>query len=756
MAIAANHFSRFRLEVSGAVQGVGFRPFVFRLAESLRLAGQVQNTEHGATIEIEGPPEALIEFSRCLRDAPPPIRVQRLEQRGMFPLGEKRFVIADSRRQAKGGALPPVPVDATMCEGCGQDLFDPANRRYRYPFTACAECGPRFSVMDGVPYDRERTSLRNFPLCSTCRGEYANPRDRRFHAQAICCPDCGPQVEAWTREGQLLARKDAALGLAAQAVRDGKILALKGLGGFHLVVDARNAEAVAELRRRKSREAKPFAVMMPEGDLGGTVSEEERRLLRSSEGPIVLLRWTQGSLIAPNVAPGNPCLGVFLPTTPLHALLISDLKFPVVATSGNRTDEPLCIDEHEAVKRLAGIADLFLVHDRPIVRPVEDSVARVIDGTPVVLRRARGYAPAPLRFSGPGPTVLALGGHMKNTVALAQGESVVVGPHGGDLDAPTAVDAFYRVAEDLPRLLGARPDILAVDCHPDYASTRYAQTRLEPVRYVQHHHAHFAACLAEHGMEGPALGAVWDGSGWGPDGTVWGGEFLRGGRKSVQRFAYFRPFPLPGGDAAARDPRRSALGLLYELKGVKAFNEDTVQSWFSGKERDLLARSLKRNGGIVKTSSVGRLFDGVSALLGVSTRIAYEGQAAMALEFAAEEDERPYPFVLQGDPFRVDWRPFLEALLEDFRKGLSVGGLSGRFHRTMGEIVAAVAARAGEKRVVLSGGCFQNRRLLTSTVRRLSSGGFHVLTHQRVPTNDGGLALGQAAVVRAGGGLSRI
>lgn len=756
MASASKLYSRFHLEVSGAVQGVGFRPFVFRLAETLRLAGQVQNTQRGAAVEIEGPPDVLNEFTRCLREAPPPIRVQRILQRAMSPLGENRFVIAGSRQQAMAGTMPSVPVDTTMCGGCGHDLFDPTNRRYRYPFTACAECGPRFSVMEGVPYDRERTTLRGFPLCSVCQAEYANPHDRRFHAQAMCCPDCGPQVELWTAHGRTIALKDAAMRLAAEAVQDGKILALKGVGGFHLVADARNTEVVAELRRRKNREEKPFAVMAAESAIWGSVSEEERQLLHSPEGPIVLLRHSPGSMIAPNVAPGNPSLGVFLPTTPLHALLLSDLKFPVVATSGNRTDEPICIDEYEAVKRLAGIADFFLVHDRPIVRPVEDSVARVIEGETILLRRARGYAPATLNFREGGLTVLALGGHMKNSVALAQNESVVVGSHGGDLDTPTAVDAFYRGTEDLPRFHGARPDVLAVDCHPDYASTRYAQTRPEPVRYVQHHHAHFSACLAEHELDGPALGIVWDGAGWGPDGTVWGGEFLRGGRKSVQRFSYFRPFPLPGGDVAARDPRRSALGILYELKGSKAFDEAIVKSWFSGKERDLLARSLERKGGSVKTSSVGRLFDGVSALLGVRTLSTFEGQAAMDLEFAAEDDHGSYPFLLQGHPLVVDWGPVLDALLEDHRKGISVGRLSCRFHRAMVDILLAVALRAGEKRVVLSGGCFQNVRLLLGACRCLSSMGFHVLTSRRVPTNDGGLAVGQAAVVRAGGGLSRI
>jgi hydrogenase maturation protein HypF len=756
---------RLRLEVTGVVQGVGFRPLAFRLAEALCVGGFVRNTRRGALVEVEGPTAVLNQFVQRLRAAPSPVRVHEIRQRVLESKGETHFRIAESF--VKGWIAPPPP-DLAVCSDCRQEIQNSSNRRFRYPFTACAVCGPRFSVLESVPYDRARTTMRHFPLCADCLHEYENPRDRRFHAQATCCPDCGPQVELWGPDGQVLARKDAAVRGAAQAVRDGKILALKGVGGFHLIVDARREASVADLRRRKCREEKPFAVMVPEqfvclpgeGHEGGRgeclVSKEEHLLLKSPEGPIVLLRQGSVPLIAPNVAPGSPSLGLFFPTTPLHALLLSDLKFPVVATSGNRSDEPICVDEHEAVKRLAGIADFFLVHDRPIVRPVEDSVARVIDGETVLLRRARGYAPAPLSLPGRGPTVLALGGHMKNTLALAQNESVVVGPHGGDLDNPTALDAFHRTVDDLPRLFGARVEMLAADCHPDYASTRFAQARSEPVRYVQHHHAHFASCLAEHGVDGPALGVIWDGSGWGPDGTVWGGEFLLGGRAAVRRFAHFRTFPLPGGAAAVTDPRRCALGLLYEMWGDSVFDDALVKGWFSEKERAVFAGALKRNVACVKSSSVGRLFDGVSALLGVGVRRSFEGQAAMALEFAAQDDAASYPFSIEGNPLRVDWGPLMKTLLVDDRNGISVGRRAGRFHNTLIEIMVAMAKRAGEKRVALSGGCFQNRRLLTGAARRLSEEGFVVLSHRRVPTNDGGLALGQAVVVRAGGGLSEI
>lgn len=753
MTTLADSRARLRLEIEGAVQGVGFRPYAFRLAEALGLAGRVRNTRRGAAVEIEGPPDILEEYVRRLWAAPPPIRVLGIHQRDLVPLGRSGFTIAATAQD--GPREAPPPADLALCLDCRRELFDPTNRRYRYPFTACSHCGPRFSIVEAVPYDRERTTLRGFPLCPSCREEYEDPGDRRFHAQATGCPDCGPRAELWSSDGAALSRGEEALGAAVRAIRDGKIVAVKGLGGFHLLTDARRAESVGELRRRKAREEKPFAVMFPDRwALAGAceLSEAEAGLWASPEGPIVLLCRRNGSPIAENVAPGNPELGALSPTTPLHALLLSDLKFPVVATSGNRTDEPICTDEREALGRLAGIADFFLVHNRPIVRPVEDSLARVVGGETILIRRARGHAPGPMPLAGAGGAVLALGGHMKNTVALADGRRVVLGPHGGDLDTPQAVDAFHRAVEDLPRLHGVRPARWAADFHPDYASTRFARERSEPVLGVQHHHAHFAACLAEHSLDGPALGVVWDGSGWGEDGTVWGGEFLAGGRAAVRRFAHFRTFPLPGGESAVRDARRSALGLLFEMRGKDALEN---LEWFSENERRVLFRSLERGIGCPRTSSAGRMFDAVSALLGVKTISAFEGQAAMALEHVAEEDGGVYPFALQEGPsLVVDWAPLLEALLEEKRGSVSVGRISARFHNTLVDVIAAVARRAGEKRVALSGGCFQNARLLSGAAKRLSVEGFEVLFHRKVPTNDGGLSLGQAAVVLAGGGVS--
>lgn len=750
MTIADEPLARVRLDVRGAVQGVGFRPFAFRLAETLCLAGRVRNTRRGVAVEIEGPMGVVDQFVRRLKDAGPPIRVEEVRRRSLPVRGESGFRISVSAHRRVGTTAPPP--DLALCAECQRDLFDPHHRRFRYPFTACSVCGPRFSIVDGVPYDRNHTTMRRFPLCGVCAAEYDNPRDRRFHAQATCCSDCGPQLECWAPDGQVVAQKDAALQWAARALLDGKIIAVKGLGGFQLLADARRVDTVDLLRQRKRREEKPFAVMVPDVAAAAQlcrVSDEEQRLLQSPEGPIVLLRRAGGASIAENVAPGNPDLGVFLPTTPIHALLLADVKGPVVATSGNVTDEPICTDELEALRRLAGIADFFLVHNREIVRPVEDSVARVIEGKEVVLRRARGYAPAPFPFPTGARPILAFGGHMKNTIAVVQRDRVAMGPHGGDLDTPQAVDAYHRVVHDLPWLHGVRPAVLVADFHPDYASTRLAKTRSEPLRFVQHHHAHFAACLAEWGVDGPALGIVWDGSGWGPDGTVWGGEFLVGGRADVRRFGHFRPFDVPGGEAAVRDPRRSAVGLLYE-SGDRVL--DLAREWFGEKEAALFVQALEKKLLCFRTSSVGRLFDAVSALIGVRDRAGFEGQAAMALEFAADDGVEAYPFQLSGDPLVVDWGPLLSGVLADREAGVAQGRMAGRFHQTLIDVIAAVARRAGEKRVVLSGGCFQNRRLLVGASRRLSADGFEVLYHRRVPTNDGGLALGQAAVVRAGGG----
>ena len=643
--------------------------------------------------------------------------------------------------------------DIATCPECLHEIFDPANRRYLYPFTNCTHCGPRFSILEALPYDRPNTSMRAFEMCPQCRAEYEDPRDRRFHAQPNACPNCGPHLELWNRAGAILHRKEPALDVTANALRSGSIVAVKGLGGFHLMADARNEEAVRRLRRLKHREEKPFAVMAPSMDsvrLECAVSGLEERLLRSSEAPVVLLRRmpSQAGQIAPAVAPRNPCLGVMLPYTPLHHLLLAGLGFPVVATSGNLSDEPICIDEHEALARLGGIADLLLVHNRPIVRHGDDSVVRVLLDRELVMRRARGYAPLPVVLKHSTQPTLAVGAHLKNTVALSSGTSVFISQHIGDLETEPALAAFERVIADFQRLYEVRPAVIVADAHPDYLSTKFAAdlalrtgTRLET---VQHHHAHICACMAENELEGPVLGVAWDGSGFGTDGTVWGGEFLRVGSAGFERVAHLRTFCLPGGDAAAREPRRCALGLLYEIFGDDAFAMTDLAPLqaLTPAERAILRTMLQRKLNPPRTSSAGRLFDGVASLAGVRQTSAFEGQSAMELEFAVDpvgDDAYPLP-VADGI---VDWEPTVGAILADVAAGIAPGRISGKFHRALAVAIVEVARVVGERQVVLAGGCFQNEYLTRQTVQRLSAAGFIPVWHQRIPPNDGGISLGQ-------------
>lgn len=740
---------RLRIVIRGAVQGVGFRPFVYRLATELRLAGWVANGPHGVLIEAEGPRAALEAFLLRLEGERPPRAVLQSLESSLLPAQDLRgFAIRESRGDGEPTAL--VLPDIAACADCLREVRDPQNRRHRYPFTNCTNCGPRFSIIRALPYDRARTTMAGFAMCAACEREYADPADRRFHAQPNACPDCGPQLALWSPTGAVETARDEALGAAAAAVRRGEILAVKGLGGFHLVVDAGNQEAVRRLRVRKHREEKPLAVMAPAAAWAHAhceVSPLEARLLGAPESPILLLRRRGDGGLAPGVAPGNPWLGVMLPYTPLHHLLLDAVGAPVVATSGNRSDEPICTDEREALARLAGIADRFLVHDRPIARHVDDSVARVLLGREQVLRRARGYAPLPVVLDRPGPCVLAVGGHLKNAVALAAGSAVFLSQHVGDLETAEAFGAFRAVCRDLPALYEAKPSAVACDLHPDYASTRHARASGLPVIAVQHHAAHVLACMAEHGMDGPVLGAAWDGTGHGPDGTVWGGEFLRVAGADWTRLAHLRTFSLPGGDRAAMEPRRAAFGLLAELLGPGAAARDElppVRS-FRPEERRLLLQALARGVNCPRTSSMGRLFDAVAALLDLRQARQFEGQAAMELEWALDgiATEAAYPFVLAGgEPGVLDWGPMIHALLDE-RLRLPVGLLAAKVHNTLVAMLLAVARRAGLRDVVLTGGCFQNRYLTERAVAALRAEGFAPCWHQRVPPNDGGIAVGQ-------------
>jgi hydrogenase maturation protein HypF len=766
-----------RVVVRGAVQGVGFRPFIFRLASELGLSGWVNNSPQGVFVEVEGEPRLLEAFLLRIESARPPRSfIQSLEPSWLDTVGYRGFEIRESDIGGAKNAL--VLPDIATCPDCWREIFDPHDRRYYYPFTNCTNCGPRFTIIESLPYDRANTSMRHFRMCPTCDAEYHDPLNRRFHAQPNACPECGPQVELWDSNGEVLGRGSrAVLQQAAQAIRDGKILALKGLGGFHLLVAAHNNGAVRLLRERKHREEKPFAVMFPSLEAVQAICAVElleQRLLRSAEAPIVLLRRRSRSPdreppLSDAIAPNNPNLGVLLPYTPLHHLLLAELGFAVVATSGNLSDEPICIDEHAALECLGGIADLFLVHNRPIVRHVDDSIVRLMVGRELVLRRARGYAPLPIPVragEAPAQNVLAVGAHLKNTVTLAVGNQAFVSQHIGDLETEQAHAAFTRVIADFETLYAATPEAIVADAHPDYLSTQYARARAGEtasprLATVQHHVAHVLSCMAENELQPPLLGVSWDGTGYGLDGTVWGGEFFLVTPSGWERAAHLRPFRLPGGDQAVKEPRRTALGLLYEMWGDTLFDkkDHPLRKFFSEVELASFRTMLTRGLNAPFTSSAGRLFDAVAALLGLRDRVRFEGQAAMELEFSVNEsgEAAAYPFTLDPRPPRwtaagplpartslvVNWQPMVEALLRDIRSGSAAAAIASRFHQTLVEMILAVAQAVAQPRVLLSGGCFQNRCLAERAVRRLQQAGFQPYWHQRVPPNDGGISLGQ-------------
>jgi hydrogenase maturation protein HypF len=762
-------FRRLRVVIRGAVQGVGFRPFIFRLATELRLPGWVLNSAQGVFIEVEGPEPLLREFLRRAESEKPAISyIQSLEASFLDAIGFTQFEIRESSGGAKTAFILP---DVATCKDCLREVNDPANRRYRYPFTNCTNCGPRFTIIESLPYDRPLTAMKMFAMCAECEREYRDRADRRFHAQPNACPACGPQLELWLPAGAVLAQQDAALLAAAQTVRSGQILALKGLGGFHLIVDARNEPAVRELRRRKRREEKPLAVMCPsmENALEYCVSSEvESRLLTSPESPIVLLkRKAADGVLAASLAPGNPYLGVMLPYSPLHHLLLQELGFPVVATSGNLSEEPICIDEGEALARLAGIADVFLVHNRPILRHVDDSVVREMAGRELVIRRSRGFAPLPISVAEPLPSLLAVGPHQKNTIAIAVGEQIFVSQHVGDLETAESLHAFERVNTAFRHLYELKPVAVVHDMHPGYLSTQYAERLPEPRIPVQHHYAHVRACMAENHLQPPVLGIAWDGSGFGPDGTVWGGEFLRVTRAGYERVAHLRTFPLPGGERAVKEPRRVALGVLYEIVGSDAFSLDipAVQA-FSAEELRVLRTMLEQGLNCPRTSSAGRLFDAVGSLIGLRQRCGFEGQAALEVEFAAETEKEKctaesagrelvatgYPFALEGSaagPLVIDWGQMVRAILSDATRTSQSAAIALRFHVTLANMMVAVAKRVGEPKVVLTGGCFQNRCLTEMAINSLQEAGFRFYWHQRIPPNDGGISLGQVVAAAA-------
>jgi hydrogenase maturation protein HypF len=757
--------------VRGAVQGVGFRPLVYRLAVGLELGGWVRNEPDGVGIEIEGPAERLEEFLlRLEREAPAAAAIRDRERRRLAPAGQRDFSIAES--EAGGGVRSTVaPADLSSCAACIAEVFDRRDRRFRYPFAACAQCGPRYSIIEALPYDRARTAMKAFPLCGACRREYEDPADRRFHAQSMACPECGPRLCLRSSGGGVLALGDAALGEAAARLRRGAIVAIKGLGGFHLAADARDAGAVARLRRRKRRSEKPLALLYPSLErlrLDCEVGVLEASLLESRAAPIVLVRKSDADTLRGSAAAiepgGNPRRGALLPYTPLHHLLMAELGFPIVLTSGNLADEPLAIDGDEAVRRLGGVAELFLDHDRPIVRGLDDSVVLCAAGRELVLRLARGYAPLAVPAPGRRGAVLALGAQQKSAVAIARDGEVILGQHVGELSSLESRDAFLASIAGLESLHRLRPEAAACDRHPDYLSSRHGESLRLPLARVQHHLAHARACMAENGLEGPALAVVWDGAGLGDDGTVWGGEFLLVEPPRWRRLAHLRPFRLPGGDRAAREPRRAAIGLLMEAFGGRldaAADLPPVRGLTPRERRGILA-AFEVPGCAPWTSSAGRLFDGLASIIGLRQQASYEGQAAMELEHAIERappaggesvgDSSGEGFRLElsaaetdvREPWSLDWEPLVRRAIDAFRAGAGAGTIARRFHEALVGGILAVARRAGRRTVLLSGGAFQNRFLTERAVERLRQEGLAPFWHRRVPPNDGGLAVGQA------------
>ena len=756
VAIHATARAAARLFVHGVVQGVGFRPFVHRLALRCDLAGWVRNASGDVQIHVEGSPDHIATFVHALRaEAPPLAQIDEVRTEACAPGTLATFTILESRREA--GRRQPISPDVALCAACEAELFDRRNRRYRYPFITCTDCGPRFTVIDAMPYDRERTSMRAFTQCDTCRREYTTPGDRRYHSETNSCPSCGPKL--WL-EGPGVSVTDDPIRAAAALLTAGRIVAIRGLGGFHLAVDATSEHAVARLRGRKNREAKPLAVMvrtLADARKLGVVGESEATLLTSRERPIVVLHKRPGALAHP-VAPGLDTVGVMLAYTPLHHLLCDLVRRPLVMTSGNQSEEPIAISNEAAQERLAAIADAFLLHDRDIVARYDDSVVRVAGETTVFLRRARGYAPLPLKLplASPKP-LIAVGPHLKNTFTLAQGIDAYVSQHIGDLENLETLTHWRAAFDAYRRLFRLEPEVAVRDLHPGYMSTRIAgDLGLERIIAVQHHHAHVAAVLAEHGLNERVIGLAFDGTGFGDDGNVWGAEFLEADLRSYRRAGQLRYARLPGGDLAAREPWRAALGYLaLDPDAACAFAPllDAVPMCI----RSVAMQQMVRRLNAPLASSMGRLFDAAGAILGVSLANQYEGETAMQLEaLAGRRPAQPLPFPMVATSDRtwmLDPVPLLIALGEQRARGVGVAELAARFHESIAagadQLAARLAADAGLGTVVLSGGCFQNARLLVSLRARLEARGLRVLVPRRLSPNDGAISYGQAAVAAA-------
>jgi len=752
---------RRHIEVSGIVQGVGFRPYVYRLATNRQLAGTICNTSAGVTIEVQGSSEAVQDFVEHLpTEAPALARITDVSIHEAPCNGDADFRIVHSDGQEEVRTL--ISPDVAICPDCLREMFDPKDRRYLYPFINCTNCGPRFTIVRDIPYDRPSTSMAVFPMCPACRAEYENPLDRRFHAQPNACWDCGPRVELWDDSGKPVHCENV-IAAAAAALQAGSIVAVKGLGGFHLAADATNPTAVALLRDRKRRVEKPFAVMVPGCETVHELCEmnpAERAVLESIQRPIVLLEKKKDTPIAEQVAPFNRCLGVFLPYTPLHYLLLRTGKFKaLVMTSGNLSEEPIAIDNREAVKRLHDLADFFLVHNRDILLRCDDSVVRVSGGTTRQLRRSRGFVPVPVFLKNEQPAVLAVAGELKNTVCLTKGRHAFLSQHVGDLENVESYSFFQEAVGHLEQILEIQPVVIARDLHPGYFSTHWAQSQRDAhVVAVQHHHAHIASCMAENHLEGRVIGFALDGTGYGTDGHIWGGEVLLAGYEGFERAAHLEYVPLPGGEAAIREPWRIAVSYLMHYFGREFLKLDIpFVRQLDVHKTALLLRMVEQKVNSPLTSSCGRLFDAVAALIGIRQQVNYEAQAAIELEMAipATSDQTAYPMslVADGENWIFGTRPMLEGIISDLQAGVSVGLISRRFHnglvKAFVDIAELLRKKSGLGRVCLSGGTFHNVYLSEQLETQLRLAGFEVYTHHEVPAGDGGLSLGQAMVAGA-------
>lgn len=766
VAVVAEEVLGRRIEVRGTVQGVGFRPWVYRIAQESGVGGRVWNDSRGVEIEVFGPLEALEVFSERLRtEAPPAAFIREIQVQEISGEVAPEFVIVPSEGGA-GERKVSIPPDLATCPECEREIFDFRDRRYRYAFTNCTNCGPRLTIAQDVPYDRASTTMAAFTMCPRCSAEYERVEDRRFHAQPNACPVCGPKLWAADARGERREGNDPVCAAALSLVA-GKIVAIKGIGGFHLACNATSSPAVERLRQRKHRDAKPFAVMvrdLPAAERIAFLDDEERRLIASVARPIVLLRRRPDSVLAPEVAPDNPLVGVMLPYSPLHHLLLAEVDRPLVMTSGNLSEEPIVRGNEEALDRLREIADLFLLHDREIESRCDDSVARVIAGSSMVMRRSRGYAPRPIALARPfARPVLACGAHLKNAVCLGAGDSAYLGPHVGDLETAETYSSYQESIARLERLVGIEPEVIAHDLHPLYLSTKYALERPEAVKVgVQHHHAHVASAMGEHGLAGPVLGIAFDGTGYGTDGTAWGGEFLIADYAGYERIATFRAMPLAGSDLAIREVWRLALAVLDDaFAGDPPIDRFSVFDGVEARALAVVRKMIETGLNVPRARGVGRWFDAIGALVLGRPVSRYEGEVATIWNLAAEEGERGvYPFAIESlsQPLEIDLRPMVRAVVDDLILGRTPAVISAKFHNTLAAAVAEVVrfsrAACGALPVVLTGGCFQNA-LLAERIVEVLAGGLRVYMHREVPPGDGGLALGQAlvadAIVKQGG-----